>query len=922
MIVVAKDSQFCSIIRFQTGHYTYYSSFVAGWLNGTGQAWAANLKQFVPSPNAGRSDWVNTTFTGGTFSGNNIHGDRDLISFGCAMGYIFYLQIQLGFSINQIIANYKSNMASIYRAVTGDSADPFPFFLGLISSVYPASSLASIPGPVTDNPFPIAFVSLGGKNTFGLDEATDIIKHQGGLVVGGLWMEVTGFSKQSFNALLVTANNKWTGSFSTLIGNGVAITPNPEGPQFQAGVSNFAPQTIMIPFDLTLSKPFLSASPGSYILTGTLAFTDNFTIPSSPIVKSVSGGTASMQFELIGGADPYFQNQDVQNNNYPYLSQDLRVFTATPAQEAVPIPNGPTLSDSIPGAYTYIQNLLTTLNTDASYTNPDGSDPFASFPDQYGENQTDSTVTPVTVNFNTFPFTLDNNYNFAVARVRLLGTSGSSGEATNVRVFFRLFAAQTNDTDYDINSTYPSTPDAAGQPGSPLPSSNNVTIPMFATGNGPRQNDYVDGGPNKTTITIPDEQNGVYHYYGCFLNVYDSNNIVNGQPVNALLVSTHNCLVAQIAYDGAPIPQGASPLSWDQLAQRNLTVALSDNPGLAETHRIPQTFDCRPSKLIVAPGGSHAPIVPDELVIDWGDVPVGSVASIYWPKVNAAEVIALASQFYPTNPLSSSDGHTLTLNVTKGLSYIPIPSAAGDSFAGLFTIDLPPARVTTGQTFEILVRRLSSKSYTPPLPIDIPHSPPRTHSLPSNLGVKLEEGREQAPITHREQEEPIPTGSFSWRYNVGSFTVKIPVTTGDQILPSEENTLAIMRWRLQQMVPANRWYPVLQRYISYISGRVSGLGGDPSTTAIPPSPIGAPVQGYPGRHEVCFTGKVCEVVYDCFGDFEAFVLDEGFGEKRRFKLKEKRLYELVLRACCDKLETTVVVEKRDLKRVCSIRICY
>jgi hypothetical protein len=29
-------SQFCSILRFQTGHYNYYGSFVDNWLNGTG----------------------------------------------------------------------------------------------------------------------------------------------------------------------------------------------------------------------------------------------------------------------------------------------------------------------------------------------------------------------------------------------------------------------------------------------------------------------------------------------------------------------------------------------------------------------------------------------------------------------------------------------------------------------------------------------------------------------------------------------------------------------------------------------------------------------------------------------------------------------------------------------------------------------
>jgi hypothetical protein len=188
---------------------------------------------------------------------------------------------------------------------------------------------------VGDDPFPIAIVSLGGKNTFGNDKASDIYHNQGGLVKDGLWVEVTGFSKNSFNALKVTADNNFTGSFASL---GVVITGSSEGPRFQAGISDWAPQTVMIPYDLTLQQPFLNASPGSYTLTGTLDFTDNFTDPSSPTVKQVTGDTNSMQFEIIAGADPFFQNQDVNQNNYPYLSQDLRVFTATPAKTPVPIP--------------------------------------------------------------------------------------------------------------------------------------------------------------------------------------------------------------------------------------------------------------------------------------------------------------------------------------------------------------------------------------------------------------------------------------------------------------------------------------------------------------------------------------------------------------------------------------------------------
>ena len=910
-------SQFTSILRFQTGHYSYYGSWVEGWLNGTGQAWSSNNQKWITSPNAGRSDWVNTTFTGQTVSGNDIHGDGDTISFACALAFLYYLNIQLGFSVNQMIANYNSNLRSIYKAVTGDSGDPFPFFLNLISSVYPASSTATIPGPVTDDPFPIAIVSLGGKSTFGLDEAKDIVNNQGGLLSGAIWIEVQGLSRNSFNALQVTANNNFSGSFFTL--PGVGLTPNPEGPQFEAGVSDFAPQTIMIPFDLTLSSPFLTQSPGNYTLTGSLTFTDNFTNPGSPTVNTVSGGSNSMQIELLAGADPYFQNQDVKLNNLPYLSADLRVFTATPAQNAIPITGGPALTDSVSGAYKYIQDLLNYLNSNTSFTNPNGTDPFGLFPDQYGANQTDSSVTPITVDFSQFPFRLDNNYNFAVARVRLTGQSGTAGEAQDCRVFFRLFASQTNDTDYDINTTYPSQPDAAGQPGIPLVGNGNVTIPFFASGNSSGAQDYADGGPNKKTIIIPNNQDSIFTYYGCFLNVYDSNNIVNGKPVQALLIGTHNCLVAQIAFDDAPIPQGASPLSWDQLAQRNLQVTLSDNPGPAETHRIPQTFDCRPSGVIVPPGGSQDPILPDELVIDWGEIPDGSVASIYWPKVNSADVIQLATQFYPTNVITAADSHTIQLTVGKGLSYVPIPSGSGESFAGLFTIDLPPGQVITGQEFEILVRRLSSKSYTPPPPIQ---ARVVTHSLPSHPGSQHQDGK--AAVRHagalkpgvRPRQQGVD-GSFSWRYNVGAFIIRIPVTTGDKMLLPEENTLAIMKWRLQQTLPSNRWYPVLQRYISYISGRVAGLGGNPGS--IQPSPTGVPPIVISQSEETTYTGKVCEVIYDCFGDFEGFILEACCSERRTFKSREKKLSELVLKACIDRLSLIVVVGK-DKDRICSVRI--
>ena len=891
-------SQWCSIQRFQTGHYNYYGSWVDSWLNGV-----------LNGPNAARTDWVNNTFNGS----GSVHGDGDSVSFGCALAFIFYLNVQLGFPINEIISAYSNNMATAYKNLTGDPSDPFPFFLNLISSVFPASSTATIPGPVIDNPFPIAMVSFAdSKNTFGVDESKDIINKHGGFVNGAFWVMVDGFSKQSFNSLNIQAANSFSGTFFNL--PGVTIQPNPIGPQFQNGVNDTTPQRIGIPFDIILANPFPKQTPGTYDLS--VALTSNGT--------PVTGGTASTQFELLAGADPYFTNINPNVDNQSYLSQDLRVFTGVPALNSVPIPGGPTLTDSVSGAFTYIQNLLTYLNSNASFTTPGGTDPFTTvFPDQTNANQGDSSVTPFTLDLSG-GIRLDNNYNFAVARVRLQGSSGVSGEATNVRVFFRLFSTQSNDTDYDVNGTYKSTPDASGKPGSPLVGAGNTTIPFFATGNLSGNSDYSPGGPNIHTIVIPNNQDSVYRYYGCFLNLYDSSNTINGAQVQTLLNGTHHCLVAQIAFDDAPIPQGASPLSWDQLAQRNLQVTLSDNPGPASSHRIPQTFDCRPSATVVAPGGSQPVVFPDELMIDWGAIPHGSVATIYWPQVNSADVLDLAREFYSSNPISAVDSHTIRLTVTGGLSYVPIPAGAGENFAGLFTVDLPPSQVSSGQQFNILVRRLSSKTYVPPPPIQ---SPPVRHSMPVNLeehkevkGKATPPGKKMQPSPKQPPAQPQP-GAYSWRYVVGSFQVQIPVTTGDKILPSEENTLAIMKWRLQQMLPSNRWYLVLERYIDYISGRVDGLGGNssgiqPSPTGVPPGQLVPPIDF--GKQ---YTGKVCEVLFDCFGDFEGFVLSTCEGSQA-FKTCEPGIKEVVVQACRERLKVTVVMD-RSGKRIKNlvIRCC-
>ena len=373
----------------------------------------------------------------------------------------------------------------------------------------------------------------------------------------------------------------------------------------------------------------------------------------------------------------------------------------------------------------------------------------------------------------------------------------------------------------------------------------------------------------------------MWAYYGCFLDVYDTAN-------NSKFPGTHHCIVAQIACDQAPIvnPSGItlSPSNSDKLAQRNLQITLSGNPGPASTHRIPQAFDLRPTAPPLGPSGAPQN-QPDELMIDWGNTPAGSTAQIYWPQVNASEVLNLAARLYRTHLLSAADTHTLQLKAVNGVSYVPIPAGTAGNISGLFTVDLPIG-VISGQEFNITVRRI------------------KTRQLPPRIDLPAPDARQA--IAQRAQ---------YWRYNAGTFQVRIPVTTEVQMLAPEENTLAILKWRLQQMAPAYRWQPVVKRYIDYVAGRVDGSGGNAGS--IEPSPLGVPPRGGHGKAE--FTGKVREVTYNCFGDFDGFVLS-GCSESHSFSSCERAIGEVVLRALRERLTLTVVVEGGRHKKICRLII--
>jgi hypothetical protein len=287
---------------------------------------------------------------------------------------------------------------------------------------------------------------------------------------------------------------------------------------------------------------------------------------------------------------------------------------------------------------------------------------------------------------------------------------------------------------------------------------------------------------------------------------------------------------------------------------------------------------------------SASATTPDELMITWGNMPKGSIASIYLPAVASADIIALATSMYGNHRLSVMDGHTIQCP-SGDVTLVPVPQGQG-RYAGLLSVDLLPAG-RRGRSYTIAVRQLTqvSASFRPiPPPIQI--------------------------AERRAPEIIVPPKPFSWRQAQGGFQYTITVKPAGELLYPQERLLAWLKWRIGVMPPASRWRLVLGRYLSLTEGLVTTLGGDPSK--IPPSQTGAvtgkgpsPVPPH-GEYEI--TGKVVAIDYDRFGDFCGFTVLSEHGRGRHFYAREPKIEDVVYRAWIERSVVSVFAEEHDRHR--------
>src|ERR1039457_2896788 len=232
-----------------------------------------------------------------------------------------------------------------------------------------------------------------------------------------------------------------------------------------------------------------------------VTITASFPAPSGPPL------TAQATITLTKTPNPFILHNDPTVEVNWYLSQDLRVFqvTAGTTYLGTPCPN---TGDPVSDPTTYISTLISNLNNDRAVADT----LFGTLSENEGDT---SQLTLAPAGNSSTPV-----FNFGLARVRTQDVAA----ANDVRVFFRMWAAQQTNAIYDPSTTYASRPSGTEKiPVLGVQHDQIVTLPFFAT---PR----VDAGtvsmatqadpPNVQATIAPDPLGAEVHtFFGCWLDI-------------------------------------------------------------------------------------------------------------------------------------------------------------------------------------------------------------------------------------------------------------------------------------------------------------------------------------------------------------------------------------------------------------------
>lgn len=498
--------------------------------------------------------------------------------------------------------------------------------------------------------------------------------------------------------------------------------------------------------------------------------------------------------KLTHQPNPYMMDGETH-----WLSTDLRVFQISADASRF----GHTVGSNSASAINFIQGVLTEFNANLPTGNA-----------QFDGISTDQALSALEL-----ARSKDSKrvFNFAIAKVSYRGIVLN---ATDVRVFFRMFTTAATGLDFRVGSSYRRVINTSGEriPILGTRGGELITVPFFAES---RVNTAINSMDEQRDVTNTRTIDAVGSgettaFFGCWLDfnqtalrfpIYPGGNgpYASGmQSIQNLIRGRHQCLVAEIYFEPDPINEGATPANNDNLSQRNLAIVESDNPGNAATHTVQHTFEIKanesvgigtqakaPEYYLLNQHGVENPKIRaelnktenDELMILWQNLPRNAKATLYIPDIKAQDIQYLTSLKIGPERIYVIDENTLALLISD-VTYITLPPAPNLSIPALLTIELPES-VKKGQQFNISIMQI--------------------------------EGDKQQIL--------------------GAFEFVIPVSKSDKVLvEEEERTLSVFKNIGISIPDTNHWKSIFDKQIEYLSAKVKGLGGRPEL--IGPSPDG------------------------------------------------------------------------------------
>lgn len=348
-----------------------------------------------------------------------------------------------------------------------------------------------------------------------------------------------------------------------------------------------------ITVDITSIAP---ESPGLHpAMTQRVTYTCRVTFTNTTVFAGMSPGD-TQDLKLVITATDRAGNRIVddskrvrlQINANPYmldgptswLSIDTRVFKIQQGQARFGVPAGWSNPNS------FIQQVIQNFR---SGNGTAGGESFDSLTQDQAGSVLEYSTQVNGVNF----------YNFALAKMRLQSVTG----ATDVRASFRLLRWGTANVEFDNTLAYRSAPSGIALLGRTT-TNELASIPFFAE---PRVSVSTPMGTQTDPVnlfTFPATGGSeAVSFFGAYLDINQTENrfpdTYTGDggfsgtlySIRNLLMGNHQCMLVEVVYAGDPTTNGATPGTTDNLAQRNLLIVQTANPGNAITRTVQHLFD-------------------------------------------------------------------------------------------------------------------------------------------------------------------------------------------------------------------------------------------------------------------------------------------------------------------------------------------